>query len=140
VLGTQGVHWTYSATEGYLPISANFSEKDEASYYLTGSNEKVYTEYWKARVRKQPELYRAWSIMMQNADDVGVYNVVDFTPPIADYTKYRSSIELYAQDQSYNMFKNGTSKLTEYINSLNTLKGGNTATTAINEWYKTYNK
>lgn len=54
VLGTEGVHWTYSANEGYLPIAANFSEKDDASYYLTGSNETKYTEYWKARVRKQP--------------------------------------------------------------------------------------
>lgn len=140
VLGTEGYHWTYSATEGYYPIAEHFSEKDEASYFLTGSNEKVYTEYWKARVRKQPELYRAWSTLMTNADDVGVYNIVDFTPPIADYTKYRSSIELYAQDQTYNMFKNGTGNLAEYINTLNTTKGGNTATAAINSWYASYKK
>lgn len=138
VLGEEGTHWTYSPNEGYLPISANFAEKDDASYYLTGSNEKVYTQYWLARVRKQPELFRAWSIMMENADDVGVYNVVDFTPPIEDYNSNRSAMEEYAQDQFYIMMKDGTGNLQEYLNKLNTLQGGKDATDAINAWYREY--
>lgn len=138
VLGEEGKHWTYSPNEGYLPIAANFSEKDDASYYLTGSNEKVYTEYWKARVRKQPELFRAWSIMMDGADNVGVYNVVDFTPPIEDYNSNRSAMEEYAQDQFYIMMKDGSGKLPEFLTKLNSQQGGDEATTAINNWYKTY--
>ena len=140
VLGTEGVHWTYSAAEGYLPIAANFSEKDDASYYLTGSNETKYTEYWKARVRKQPELYRAWSILMDNADAVGVYNIVDFTPPIEAYNASRSAMEEYAQDQFYIMMKDGTGKMPEYLTKLNSQQGGTKATDAINAWYKTYRK
>lgn len=140
VLGTEGVHFTYSPSEGYLPISANFSEKDDASYYLTGSNETKYTEYWKARVRKQPELYRAWSILMDNADEVGVYNVVDFTPPIDDYNSNRSAMEEYAQDQFYIMMKDGTGKLSEFLTKLNVQQGGNKATAAINAWYQNYQK
>lgn len=138
VLGEEGKHWTYSPNEGYLPISANFAEKDDASYYLTGSNENVYTQYWLARVRKQPELFRAWSIMMENADEVGVYNVVDFTPPIEDYNSNRAAMEEYAQDQFYIMMKDGTGSLAEYLNKLNTLQGGKTATDAINAWYAEY--
>jgi putative aldouronate transport system substrate-binding protein len=140
VLGEEDKHWTYSPSEGYLPINANFGEKDTASYYLTGSNEKVYTQYWLARVRKQPELFRAWSIMMENADQVGVYNVVDFTPPIEDYNSNRSAMEEYAQDQFYIMMKDGTGKLQEFLNKLNSLQGGSKATDAINAWYKEYKK
>ena len=140
VLGEEGTHWTYNASEGYLPIAANFGEKDDASYYLTGSNETVYTEYWKARVRKQPELFRAWSILMTDADTVGVYNVADFTPPIEDYNSNRSAMEEYAQDQFYIMMKDGSGKLDEYKGKLNGQQGGDKATSAINAWYKDYNK
>lgn len=140
VLGTEGVHWTYSTKEGYLPISANFSEKDTASFYLTGSNENKYTDYWKARVRKQPELYRAWSTMMANADRVGEYNIVDFAPVIDDYNKNRSAIEEYSQDQFYVMLREGTAKLSDYLNKLNNQQGCKKATTAINNWYKNYKK
>lgn len=139
VLGEENKHWTYSPNEGYLPINANFGEKDTASYYLTGSNELVYTQYWLARVRKQPELFRAWSIMMENADDVGVYNVVDFTPPIEDYNKNRSAMEEYAQDQFYIMMKDGTGNIQEYLTKLNSQQGGDKATKALNDWYKAYN-
>lgn len=135
VLGTENTHWIYSQTEGYLP-AANFSEKDDASYYLTGSNESKYTDYWKARVRKQPELFRAWSKLMENADSVGVYNVTDFTPPIADYNSNRSAIEEYAQDQMYIMMKDGTAKLAEYLTKLNGQQGCEKATEAVNAWYQ----
>lgn len=138
VLGTENVHWTYSSSSGYLPIVSAFAEKDTASYYLTGSNETKYTEYWKARVRKQPELYRAWSTLMNNADAVGEYNVVDFAPVIDGYNKNRSMIEEYAQDQFYIMLKDGTGKINDYLTKLNNQQGCNKATQAINEWYKNY--
>lgn len=138
VLGEENVHWTYNAQEGYLPISERFSEKDTASYYLTGSNENKYTEYWKARVRKQAELYRAWSIMMTDADKVGVYNLADFTPPIDDYNSHRSIMEEYAQDQFYLMLREGSGKLQDYLTKLNGTSGGSVATKALNDWYKKY--
>lgn len=138
VLGEEDKHWTYSPNEGYLPINANFGEKDTASYYLTGSNENVYTQYWLARVRKQPELFRAWSIMMENADEVGVYNVVDFTPPIEDYNTNRSAMEEYAQDQFYIMMKDGSGKIQEFLDKLNNIQGGKKATDALNKWYREY--
>ncbi len=139
VLGEENVHWTYSATEGYLPIGDKFAEKDDASYYLTGSNENKYTEYWKARVRKQPELFRAWSVLMDNADAVGVYNVVDFTPPIEEYNSNRSAIEEYAQDQFYIMMKDGIGKIEEYYTKLNGQLKCDKATEAINKWYQENN-
>ena len=134
VLGEEGVHWN-KTSEGYIPIDPAFAEKDQASYYMTGSNENKYTEYWLARVRKQPELFRAWSELMEDADDVGVYNIVDYTPPIADYTSNRSAIEEYAQNQFYVMIKDGTGKIDEYLNKLNTMEGCDEATDAINDWY-----
>ncbi len=136
VLGEEGVHWNYSPSEGYFPIDPKFQEKDDASYYMTGSNENKYTEYWKARVRKQPELFRAWSELMEDADEVGVYNIVDFTPPIEDYTENRQKMEEYAQDQFFIMLKEGTKNLNEYLTKLNGLQGGQKATDAINDWYK----
>ncbi len=136
VLGEEGVHWNYSPSEGYFPIDPKFQEKDDASYYMTGSNETKYTEYWKARVRKQPELFRAWSELMENADEVGVYNIVDFTPPIEDYTQNRQKMEEYAQDQFFIMLKEGAKNISEYLSKLNGLQGGKDATDAINDWYK----
>ena len=136
VLGTEGVHYN-KTSEGYFPIDPAFNnDKDDASYYMTGSNENKYTEYWKARVRKQPELFRAWSELMDNADAVGVYNVVDFTPPIEAYNQNRASVELFAQDCFYQMLKDGTGNLESLLSQLNNTKGCKKATDAINEWYK----
>lgn len=136
VIGQENYHWTYNASTGYAPLSDHFSEKDTASYYLTGTNEGVYTQYWLARVKKQKELYRAWSEMMEDADEVGVYNVVDFAPPIADYTSTRGNIELYAQDQFYVMMvtDKGTGNLATYLKKFKD-DGGSKATKAINDWY-----
>ena len=136
VIGEEGTHWTQDTKGNYLPLLPAFAEKDDASYYMTGSNENKYTQYWLARVRKQAELYRAWSTLMNKADSVGVYNVVDFTPPIEDYNKNRASVELYAQDCFYQMLKGGTAEFDSLVNTLNTTKGCQKATDAINEWYK----
>ena len=136
VIGDENVHWTYSKNTGYVPISENFSAKDTASYYLTGSNETVYTQYWLARVRKQAELFRAWEILMDEADMVGVYDVTDFAPPIPEYATARARIELYAQDQFFIMLKTdgGTSKYSTYLQKFKS-DGGDSATKAINRWY-----
>ena len=136
VIGNEGEHWTQDTKGNYLPLLPAFAEKDDASYYMTGSNENKYTQYWLARVRKQAELYRAWSTLMDKADTVGVYNVVDFTPPIEEYNKNRASVELYAQDCFYQMLKGGTAEFDSLVNTLNTTKGCQKATDAINEWYK----
>ena len=136
VIGNEGEHWMQDTKGNYLPLFPAFGEKDDASYYMTGSNENKYTQYWLARVRKQAELYRAWSTLMDKADSVGVYNIVDFTPPIEDYNKNRASVELYAQDCFYQMLKGGTAEFDSLVNTLNTTKGCQKATDAINEWYK----
>lgn len=73
---------------------------------------------------------------MDNADTVGVYNIVDFTPPIQAYTKNRQKMEEYAQDQFFIMLKEGTVNLNSYLDKLNGLQGGKDATDAINDWYK----
>ena len=134
VLGTEGVHWSKNA-EGYFPIDPAFNnDKNDAHYYMTGSNENKYTDYWLARVRKQPELFRAWTELMDDADKVGVYNIVDFTPPIEDYNSNRATVELFAQDCFYQMLKNGTANFDSLVSQLNSQKGGQKATDAINEW------
>lgn len=138
VLGEENVHYTYNENKDeYAPVSGKFEEKDDASYYLTGSNENVYTKYWLARVQKNPELKRAWNTLMRNADEVGVYNLVDFAPPIADYSANRGTMELYAQDQFFVMLgtDKGTSKFSEYLTKLMGTEGGTAATQAINAWY-----
>ena len=71
-----------------------------------------------------------------SVDGVGVYNIVDFTPPIQDYSENRQKMEEYAQDQFFIMLKEGTPKLQEYLSKLNGLQGGKDATDAINDWYK----
>ena len=119
-----------------MPINPAFAEKDDAHIYLNGTNENKYTQYWLARVRKQPELFRAWSELMEDADEVGVYNVADFTPPLGDYNKYRSSVEEYAQNQFYVMLKEGTGSLNNVLAQLNGNQGCSKATADINNWYQ----
>ncbi len=138
VLGEENTHFTYnSRTDEYNPVNEHFAEKDTASYYLTGSNEKVYTKYWLARVKKQPELERAWGLMMKNADTVGVYDALDFAPPLTDYASVRGTIETYAQDQFFVMLRTdkGTSKLADYLKKWNS-DGGELASKEINKWFE----
>ena len=137
VLGEEGTHWTQTPEGDYMPLSPKFEEKDQASYYMTGSNETKYTDYWLARVRKQDELYRAWSELMDNADAVGVSNIADFAPPIKEYAANRSAIETNAQDWFYMMLKEGTGKLAEHQSKLNGQFKCDEATAAINAWYQT---
>ncbi len=137
VIGEEGVHWTKSTEGDYLPIAGKFEEKDQASYYMTGSNESKYTAYWLARVRKNDELYRAWSELMEDADEVGVSNIADFTPPIKAYASNRATIETNAQDWFYIMLDEGTGKLAEYTEKLNGQYKCTEATKAINDWYQT---
>lgn len=136
VIGEENKHWTYNAVDGYLPVKENFAEKDQASYYIMCSNETVYTEYWKARVRKTPELYRAWDEMMTDADEVGVRNIADALPPLKAYSDVRAKIELYAQDQFYVMVKQdgGAKSLATYLSKFKA-DGGTQATNAIGAWY-----
>lgn len=135
VLGEEDYHYTYNANKDeYNPVSEHFNEKDTASYYLTGSNEKVYTKYWLARVKKTPELERAWNLMMKKADEVGVYDVLDFAPPLTEYAHYRATIELYAQEHFYMLMKDGTDRYSEYLNSWKS-QGGTASTKEINDWY-----
>ena len=136
VIGEEGKHWEKTSDGGYMPINPAFAEKDDAHIYLNGTNENKYTQYWLARVRKQPELFRAWSELMEDADEVGVYNIADFTPPLADYNTYRSSVEEYAQTQFYVMLKDGAGILDSVLSQLNGNKGCDKATADINNWYK----
>ncbi len=134
VIGEENVHWTYDSRNGYQPMTENFAEKDLASYYLTGSNELVYTEYWLARVRKIPEMYRAWDELMTDADDVGVYSVSDALPPMEEYSSVRATIETYAQTQFFIMMKEGTGSFATYLTKFQA-DGGSKASAAINNWY-----
>lgn len=137
VLGEENTHWTYDALEeAYQPILTNFDQMNYASYFLTGSNEGVYTDYWKARIKKMPEMARAWELLMEDADTVGVRNITDAIPPLEKYAKVRSVIEPYAQDKFYVMLidDKGSSKLSEYLKAFKD-DGGKQATEAISGWY-----
>lgn len=135
VIGEEGTHWSQDTNGNYLPLLPAFQEKDDASYYMTGSNETKYTQYWLARVRKQAELYRAWSTLMSKADQVGVYNIVDFIPPIEEYNNNRATVELFAQNSFYQMLKDGTGNFSGILNELNNVNNCQKATDAINAWY-----
>ncbi len=137
VLGEEDYHWTYDPIEDvYNPIKEHFSEKDTASYYLTGSNELVYTQYWLARVKKQPEMERAWKRMMRNADTVGVYDVLDTAPPLETYASVIGQIALDAQEKFILMIgrDGGTSNYQTYLTQWKA-NGGDAATREINDWY-----
>lgn len=136
VIGEENVHFTISKGE-YVPITEKFSEKDSASNFLTGTNEKVYTTYWKARIKKNPEMNRAWNILMRNADSVGVYNPLDFAPPLSVYYSKKANMEVNAMDNVFIMLcsDKSSSNLSKYVQKWQS-EGGTESSAEINAWYK----
>lgn len=127
--------WTYNDANGYIPTD-KFSSKEHSDWFLTGSNENVYTTYWKARVRKNAELFRAWEELMDGADEYGVYNVVDFIPPIYEYSACAKLVadDALAAFQEMVYTNRNAANLSAHLAKF-VENGGESATDAINAWY-----
>lgn len=145
VIGNEGYHYTVK-DGAYFPNletneegKAKFDEKNNSSWYLTGTREDDYPTYWQARVRKTPENYHCWSIINKEADKFGVYNPLGFASNIDSLSKNKQAIDTVVGDF---VVQYVTGKNTDWDGYLESLKAKNieTVTTDVNDVYSKIKK
>lgn len=136
VIGEEGIHFTYKASEdAYFPGS-KFNEKENSSWFLTGTREEDYAKYWQARVRKDDRMYESWYAINKNADLYGVYDPLAFAPSIEEYSTYANKLanETKAFVLPY-IFTNESITFDQWVSKWKSL-GGTELSQALNDWYQ----
>jgi putative aldouronate transport system substrate-binding protein len=135
VIGTEGNHYMIDRQGNYIPRT-NFSEKEHSDYFITGSYEPKYPEYWLARVRKSEDLYNAWYALNEDADEVGVYDPLAFAPALEVTSQYKQPLGNKLLDDLVKMIVQDKSS-TNYQNFLDQWNnnGGKVSHDEVNEWY-----
>jgi putative aldouronate transport system substrate-binding protein len=140
-IGEEGVH--YEVKDGkYYPINPKFSdERNSASWFTTGVDEKNYPLYWQARVRKNPIIQEYFEKVQANATGLTVLDPVSYAPPLPGVSKNIQKVYKY-MDDSFIMFITGADSIDNYDKFLSQWRsdGGDEMIKDVNEWYKTSKK
>jgi putative aldouronate transport system substrate-binding protein len=145
VIGEEGYHFTVK--EGaYFPNLENndagkpkFDEKNNSSWFLTGTREKEYAEYWQARVRKTPENYDAFSRINKEVDKFGVYNPLGFAPNIESVSVNKQALDTAVGDFATQYISGTTQDLAALKKQLEAAKIEE-ITKDVNDYYNTIKK
>jgi putative aldouronate transport system substrate-binding protein len=140
-IGQENVHFTKKDGAYYPILPKFFDERNNSSWYLTGSNEKVYPVYWQARVRKDINLQTVFEQIQKDSAPVGKIDALAFAPPIPSISK--NSIKLSKiETDFYIKVIAGTEKVDGYEKFLQDWKsqGGADCIKDANEWFKTAKK
>lgn len=140
-IGTEGVH--YEVKDGaYYPILPIFyEEKNAASIYLTGVDEKMYPLYWQARVRKDESVFRAWDYI-NNSESYAANkktSPLEAAPYIEEYDNNIQTLNSAMFDfmaKTISSDTNVDSAVDAFIEKWNS-DGGQELETAVNNWYQT---
>jgi len=137
VIGQEGVHHKFEDGK-YFPILPAFDDLNNASYYLTGVDESVYSTYWQARVRKDPILFNYFEELQQLADGLFVIDRLSNAPPIASISENSQKLTKFSND-TYLQFIAGTASLDTFDSYLAKWKadGGDAMNKDANEWFST---
>ena len=136
VIGEEGVHYTYKASDDTYHPAAQFQEKNNASWFLTGTIEVSYQKYWQARVRKNADMYASWYAINKDADDFGIYDPLAFAPSIEEYSEYANRLanETLAFAIPY-IFTDNTETFEAFVTKWKNA-GGEELSNALNEWFQ----
>ncbi len=140
-IGEENVHFTKKDGAYYPILPKFFDERNNASWYLTGSQEKDYPTYWQARVRKDANLQATFEQIQKESSAVGVRDALAFAPPIPSISK--NSIKLNKLETDFYLkVIAGTEKVDSYEKFLQDWKsqGGSDCIKDANEWFKTAKK
>ncbi|MFR4997133.1 MAG: hypothetical protein ACLUDK_07940 [Clostridium paraputrificum] len=145
VIGDEGYHYTVE-NGNYLPnLEQNeagkpkFDEKNNSSWYLTGTIENEYPKYWEARVRKTPENYDAWSRINAEADKYGVFNPLGFAPNIESLSKNKAALDTAVGDFATQYISGKVSDISVLEEQLK-LANIDQITKDVNDYYSTIKK
>ena len=118
---------------------AKFDEKGTSSWFLTGTIEADYAEYWLARVRKSAQNLEAWTQLNKDANTFGVYDPLGFAPLIPQWSSKSQKLNSATEDFSIQYI---TGKETDYkkLEAAQKAEGLDEASTAVNDWYKANKK
>ncbi|MNH89255.1 Lipoprotein LipO precursor [compost metagenome] len=140
-IGIEGVH--YKVENGnYLPILPKFNDEyNNASGFLTGTDEKNYPIYWQARVRKDPILTESFMKNQENAKGNVVVDPLAFAPPIDVIAKNGQKLTKFVED-TFIKYVTGAEPLENYDKFLAQWKadGGDDMVKAANEWFASTKK
>ncbi|MCM0649872.1 extracellular solute-binding protein [Clostridium swellfunianum] len=140
-IGEENVHYTKKDGAYYPILPKFFDERNNASWYLTGSQEKDYPTYWQARVRKDANLQATFEQIQKESSPVGVRDALAFAPPIPSISK--NSIKLSKLETDFYLkVIAGTEKVDSYDKFLQDWKsqGGADCIKDANDWFKTAKK
>lgn len=136
-IGEEGKHYTYK-DGAYAPILPIFTdERNQASNFLMGVDEKNYPTYWQARVRKDMRLFEAWEFLnVKQPANTRVIDPLGTSPYLEQYSKNNASLNTLAYDQTVK-FIVGADPLTGIDAFVAKFKssGGDASTAEVNEWY-----
>lgn len=141
-IGEEGKHYTYK--DGvYSPILPIFNdERNQATNFLTGIDEKKYPVYWQARVRKDQRLFEAWDFLNQKQPaEVKFPNPLGLAPYLAQYAKDNAQLEQLVTDYTTKVIVGG-----EQVSGLEAFAakykaaGADASYKEVNDWYATVKK
>lgn len=140
-IGDEGYHYTVEDGK-YIPNldlnedgKAKFDEKNNSSWYLTGTREEEYATYWQARARKTPENYYWWDSMNKENEKYGVYDALGFAPNIESLSVNRQVLDTVVNDFVVKYIAGQTTDFDGYVKELQA-KEIDKITTDVNEALK----
>ncbi len=136
VIGKEGVH--HRVEDGkYYPILPQFNDElNNASYFLTGVDERVYSSYWQARVRKDPVLQSYYEKYQELVKDIMLIDPLSNAAPIESVSKNNQVLHKFTDD-TFLKYIAGAESLDNFDSYLAKWRadGGEQMVKDANEWY-----
>lgn len=138
-MGEENVHYKTLADGSYEPILPKFFEdKNNASFYLTGSDTATYSLYWsQTRVKKDPILYKEFNLIQDNAKlATQHYDPTTFMQPNKAFSDSISKVNKLTDD-TFKQFITGTKPMSEWDSFLSELNaaGLSEIDKTVSEWW-----
>lgn len=136
VIGKEGVHHTFEDGK-YFPILPIFNDEyNNASYFLTGVDERVYPTYWQARVRKDPILQNYYDQVQALVKDKFVIDPLSNASPIDSISQYTQVLTKFSDD-TFLKYIAGAESLDTFDSYMAKWKadGGDQMVNDANAWY-----
>ncbi|TXK78376.1 extracellular solute-binding protein [Paenibacillus sp. N3.4] len=141
-IGEEGKHYTFK-DGAYSPILPIFNdERNNASNYLSGTDEKNYPIYWQARVRKDQRLFEGWQFLNQKQSaGVSFPDPLGLAPYLPQYSKDNAQLSQLVTDYAIKVIVDGEqlSNIDAFISKFKSA-GADASYKEVNDWYATVKK